>query len=167
MSETEKVIVKALVTGGSASGGPPIGPAVGPTGINIKDVVDEINDKTMVFKGLSVPVRIECDPETKQFEIFVETPATSSLLLKELGASKGSAANIQEKIGDLTLEQIKNVVEAKKENFLEKTYKAAIKTVLGTALSIGATVEGEDPRILQKRVDEGEYDDQIPEGLLT
>jgi large subunit ribosomal protein L11 len=167
MSETEKVIVKALVTGGSASGGPPIGPAVGPTGINIKDVVDEINDKTMVFKGLSVPVRIECDPETKQFEIFVETPATSSLLLKELGASKGSAANIQEKIGDLTLEQIKNVVEAKKENFLEKTYKAAIKTVLGTALSIGATVEGEDPRTLQKRVDEGEYDDQIPEGLLT
>ncbi|MEJ2250963.1 MAG: 50S ribosomal protein L11 [Candidatus Lokiarchaeota archaeon] len=166
MSETEKVIVKALVTGGSASGGPPIGPAVGPTGINIKDVVDVINEKTSVFKGLSVPVRIECDPETKQFEIFVETPATSSLLLKELGTSQGSPSNMEQKIGDLTIEQIKNVVEAKKDNFLEKTYKAAVKTVLGTALSIGATVEGEDPRVIQKRIDEGEYDDQIPEGLL-
>jgi large subunit ribosomal protein L11 len=166
MSETEKVIVKALVTGGSASGGPPIGPAVGPTGINIKDVVDVINEKTSVFKGLSVPVRIECDPETKQFEIFVETPATSSLLLKELGASQGSPSNMEQKIGDLTIEQIKNVVEAKKDNFLEKTYKAAVKTVLGTALSIGATVEGEDPRVIQKRIDEGEYNDQIPEGFL-
>jgi len=166
MSETEKVVVKALVTGGAASGGPPIGPAVGPTGINIKDVVDEINEKTKVFKGLSVPVRIECDPETKRFEIFVETPATSSLLLKELGASKGSPSNMEQKIGDLTLDQIKNVVEAKKDNFLEKTYKAAVKTVLGTALSIGATVEGKDPRIIQKRIEDGEYDDKIPEGLL-
>ncbi|MFX1310547.1 MAG: 50S ribosomal protein L11, partial [Promethearchaeota archaeon] len=86
MSEKGKIVVKALVTGGSASGGPPIGPAVGPTGINIKDVVDEINNQTMIFKGLTVPVRIECNPETKQFEIFIETPSTASLLLKEVGA---------------------------------------------------------------------------------
>jgi large subunit ribosomal protein L11 len=161
MSEKGKVVVKALVTGGSASGGPPIGPAVGPTGINIKDVVDEINKQTMVFKGLTVPVRIECDPETKQFEIFIETPSTASLLLKEVGAEKGTSATSEKKIGDLTLEQIQNVVDGKREKFLDKTYKKAVKTVLGTALSVGLTVEGEDPRIIQKRIDNGEYDDKI------
>jgi large subunit ribosomal protein L11 len=164
MSESEKVTVKALVTGGSASGGPPIGPAVGPTGINIKDVVDAVNEKTKVFEGLSVPVRIECDPATKEFEIFVETPSTSSLIMKELGAVKG-AMDTEESIGDLTLEQVKNVVEAKKDMFLEKTFKAAVKSVLGTALSVGATVEGESPKTIQKRIDNGEYDDQLQEDL--
>ena len=161
MSEKGKIIVKALVTGGSASGGPPIGPAVGPTGINIKDVVDEINKQTTLFKGLTVPVRIECDPETKQFEIFIETPSTASLLLKELGVEKGSSTCSEEKIGNLTLEQVQNVVDAKKDKFLDKTYKAALKTVLGTALSIGLTIEGEDTRIIQGRIVNGEYDDKI------
>jgi large subunit ribosomal protein L11 len=161
VSKKGTVTVKALVTGGSASGGPPIGPAVGPTGINIKDVVDAVNEKTMIFKGLTVPVRIECNPETKQFEIFVETPSTASLLLKELNAEKGTAASREQKTGNLTIEQVLNVVEAKKEIFLEKTYNAAVKSVLGTALSIGATVEGEDPRIIQKRIDEGFYNDKI------
>ena len=161
MSEKGKIIVKALVTGGSASGGPPIGPAVGPTGINIKDVVDEINKQTTVFKGLTVPVRIECDPETKQFEIFIETPSTASLLLKEVGVEKGSSTCSEEKIGNLTLDQVQNVVDAKRDKFLDKTYKAALKTVLGTALSVGLTVEGEDPRIIQSRINSGEFDDKI------
>jgi len=161
MSDKGKIIVRALVTGGSASGGPPIGPAVGPTGINIKDVVDAVNEKTMIFKGLTVPVRIECNSETKQFEIYVETPSTASLLLKEIGAEKGSSSCSDNKIGNLTIDQVLNIVEAKKDTLLDITYKAAVKTVLGTALSIGATVEGEDPRIIQKRIEEGEYDDRI------
>ncbi|MFX1389225.1 MAG: 50S ribosomal protein L11 [Promethearchaeota archaeon] len=127
----------------------------------IKDVVDEINKQTMVFRGLTVPVRIECDPETKQFEIFIETPSTASLLLKEAGIEKGSSSVSEQKIGNLTLDQIQDVVDGKKEKFLEKTYKAAIKTVLGTALSVGLTVEGEDPRVIQKRIENGEYDDRI------
>lgn len=163
MSEKGKVVVNALVTGGAASGGPPIGPAVGPTGINIKDVVDAVNEKTMVFKGLTVPVRIECDPETKQFEIFVETPGTASLLLKELGVEKGSSNCLEDKIGNLTLDQIQNVTRAKRDIFLDKTYKKSIKTVLGTALAIGATVEDKDPRVIQKEIDNGEYDEIIKE----
>ncbi len=161
--EKEKtlIIVRALITGGSASGGPPIGPAVGPTGINIKDVVDAVNEKTMLFKGLTVPVRIECDPETKQFEIFVETPSTASLLLKELGIEKGSVNSSEQKSGDLTLDQVITVTNAKKDIFLSKTFKNAVKTVLGTALSIGATVEGSNPRDIQERIDAGEYDDKI------
>ena len=159
--EKTRIIVRALITGGAASGGPPIGPAVGPTGINIKDVVDAVNEKTMLFKGLTVPVRIECDPVTKQFEIFVETPSTASLLLKELGVEKGSINSSEKKSGDLTLEQVITVTNAKKDIFLAKTFKNAVKTVLGTALSIGATVEGSNPRDIQKRIDDGEYDDKI------
>ena len=159
--EKTRIIVRALITGGAASGGPPIGPAVGPTGINIKDVVDAVNEKTMLFKGLTVPVRIECDPETKQFEIFVETPSTASLLLKELGIEKGSINSSENKAGDLTLEQVINVTNAKKDIFLSKTFKNAVKTVLGTALSVGVTVEGDDPRVVQKKIDNGDYDDRI------
>ncbi|MFX1468195.1 MAG: 50S ribosomal protein L11 [Promethearchaeota archaeon] len=124
-------------------------------------MVDEINKQTQVFRGLTVPVRIECDPETKKFEIFIETPATASLLLAEAGVEKGSSSISEQRIGDLTLEQIQNVVDAKREKFLDKTYKSAIKTVLGTALSVGLTVEGEDPRIIQKRIEDGEYADKI------
>ncbi len=124
-------------------------------------MVDEINAQTMVFKGLTVPVRIECDPETKQFEIFIETPSTASLLLKEAGVEKGSSECSEKKIGNLTLDQIISVVEAKKDTFLDKSFKNAVKTTLGTALSIGVTVEGEDPREIQKRIENGDYDDKI------
>ncbi len=113
----------------------------------------------MVFRGLTVPVRIECDPETKQFEIFIETPSTASLLLKEVGVEKGSASCSETKIGNLTLDQVQNVVKAKRDKFLDKTIKAGIKTVLGTALSVGLTVEGQDPRAIQKKIDKGEFDD--------
>lgn len=163
MSEEGKVTVNALVTGGKASGGPPIGPAVGPTGINIKDVVDAVNEKTQAFQGLTVPVRIVCDPATKKFEIFVETPSTSSLLLKEAGLSMGSENVAEEKVADITIEQAINVAKSKREKFLDKTLKFSIKTVLGTALSIGFTIEGEDPRVIQKRIDSGEYDEKIEE----
>jgi large subunit ribosomal protein L11 len=115
----------------------------------------------MIFKGLTVPVRIECDPETKQFEIYVETPSTASLLLKELGVEKGSASVSETKIGNLTLEQVISVANAKQEKFLDKMFRTVVKTVLGTALSIGATVEGEDPRVIQERIEKGEYDDRI------
>ncbi len=163
MSDKGKIVVKALVTGGSASGGPPIGPAVGPTGINIKDVVDAVNEKTMIFKGLTVPVRIVCDPETKAFEIFVETPSTASLLLKEAGVEKGTENMMEKKTGNLSLNQILTIVQAKSDKLLDRTLKNKVKTILGTALSVGLTVEGEDPRVIQKRVESGEYDDIIKE----
>ena len=165
MSKKGVIVVTALVTGGAASGGPPIGPAVGPTGINIKDVVDAVNDKTMMFKGLTVPVRIECDPLTKEFEIFVETPSTASLLLKEAGLEKGSSNPAEEKIGNISLDQIITVAESKKDIFLDKTFKACVKTVLGTALSVGLTVEGEDPRVIQRGINNGEYNDKVREEL--
>jgi large subunit ribosomal protein L11 len=119
----------------------------------------------MMFKGLTVPVRIECNTETKKFEIFVETPSTASLLLKEIGAEKGSDNAAEKKIGNLTIQQVMEVARSKKDRFLDKTFKNSVKTVLGTALSIGATVEGENPKIIQQRIDEGQYNELLKEEM--
>ncbi len=163
MSKKGKIAIKALVTGGAASGGPPIGPAVGPTGINIKDVVDAVNEKTKLFKGLTVPIRIDCDPETKQFEIIVETPATASLLLKEAGVEKGSDKCKEKTVGNLTLDQVIGIARAKRDKLLEKSFKTCVKAILGTALSVGLTVEGENARVIQQKIANGEFDDKIKE----
>ena len=119
----------------------------------------------MMFRGLTVPVRIECDTERKKFEIFVETPSTASLLLKEVGAEKGSESAKEKKIGNLSLQQVMEVTRAKKDKFLDRSFKNAVKTVLGTALSIGITVEGEIPKVIQERIDEGKYDELLKEEI--
>lgn len=160
---SEKLEFKALVTGGKASGGPPIGPMVGPTGINIKDVVDMINEKTMAFKGLNVPVRIILNPADKSFEVIVETPSTSSLLLKEAGAEKGSDAAGTENIGDITFDQVINVVNMKKDKLLAKSLKGMTKSILGTCLSVGLLVDGQNPKEIQNKIDNGEYDNKFNE----
>jgi len=163
LSDESVIEFTAQVTGGQASGGPPIGPMVGPTGINIKDVVDKINDMTSEFKGLTVPIRIKLLPATKTFDIIVETPSTSSLLLKEAGAEKGSGAAGTDLIGDVSLDQVIKVSRMKKDILMAKTFKTMVKTILGTCLSIGLTVEGQNPKDIQKMIDNGEFDDKIKE----
>jgi large subunit ribosomal protein L11 len=160
---SEKVEFSALVTGGKASGGPPIGPAVGPTGINIKDVVDTINEKTIAFKGLNVPVRIILNPADKTFEIIVETPSTSSLLLKEAGAEKGSSSAGTDIVGDITIEQVIKIAKMKKDKLLATSLKSMVKSILGTCLSIGISVEGENPKEIQKKISNGEFDKKLKE----
>ena len=81
-------IVEALVPGGKANPGPPLGPALGPLGVNIKEVVEKINEKTRDYNGMQVPVKIIVD-DKKNVEIEVGTPPTASLIMKELGIQKG------------------------------------------------------------------------------
>jgi len=152
----KKLTVEALVDGGKASSGPPIGPALGPTGVNMKAVIDTINQKTADFKGLKVPVIIIVDPEDKSFEIKVKTPMTSALLLKEAGIEKGSGTPNQNKVANLTLDQIKKVARMKRDDLSAKTFSAAVKTVLGTAQSCGITVEGIEPKEIQRKIKTGE-----------
>ncbi|MHA1392498.1 MAG: 50S ribosomal protein L11 [Promethearchaeota archaeon] len=142
--------------GGKASSGPPIGPALGPTGVNMRAVIDTINKKTADFKGLKVPVVITVNPEDRSFEIKVKTPMTSALLFKEAGVSKGSGKPNEEKIADLTLEQIKKVARMKRDDLNAATFADAVRTVLGTAVSCGITVEGMDPKEVQKKIKSGE-----------
>lgn len=156
---TKKQVVEVLVEGGKATPGPPLGPAIGPLGLNVKQVVDRINEATKDFVGMQVPVKIIVDPVTRQFEIEVGTPPVSQLIKKELGLEKGSSEPVRTIVGNLTMEQIIKIARAKKQQMLAADLKAAAKEVIGTALSMGVTVEGKDPREVQKEIDEGVYDE--------
>jgi large subunit ribosomal protein L11 len=156
---TEKI--EALVEGGKASAGPPLGPALGPLGVNIMDIINTINDKTKQFDGMKVPVKVIVDPKTKNFEIEVGTPPASSLIFKELGLEKGSGSAGTHKIGNLTVDQAIKIAKMKQDNLLGKELKHKTKEVIGTCVSIGVTVEGKKPQEIQKAIDEGEYDSKF------
>ncbi|MHC1592430.1 MAG: 50S ribosomal protein L11 [Candidatus Helarchaeales archaeon] len=159
---SEKVTIEALVEGGKASGGPPIGPALGPTGVNVLQVVNKINELTKEFEGLKIPVKIIANRADKSFEVIVGKPPASALILKEAGISKGSNDQVQT-VGNITLEQAISVAKAKMDQFLDKTLKAAVKTILGTCNSMGITVDGKSPKEVQKEIDDGLHDDKLIE----
>ncbi|AGN16170.1 MAG: 50S ribosomal protein L11 [Methanobrevibacter boviskoreani] len=150
--------VEVLVEGGSATPGPPLGPAIGPLGINMMQVVEEINNKTADFKGMKVPVKVIVDSDTKEFEIEIGTPPTTALIMDELNIEKGSHEPGTEVAADLSVEQAFKIARMKYDSLLANDYKAATKEVMGTAVSMGITVDGKDPRDAQKALDAGEYD---------
>lgn len=153
-------IIKLLVTGGAATPGPPLGPALGPLGVNAKAVVDEINKKTSSFAGMKVPVKVIVDPVTKKFEVEVGVPPVSALIKKELGIEKG-AKDKTTIVGNLTLEQLLNIVKKKKGASLAKNVKSAVKEVAGTCVSMGVTIEGLNGKEFIKAVNEGKFDDRL------
>ncbi len=159
------ITVEAMVEGGKASGGPPIGPALGPTGVNIFQVVTKINEVTQPFAGLKVPVKITVNPNDKSFKIEVGTPPTSALILKEVGAPKGSGAPKATIIGNLTVDQLKNIAKGKANDLSAQTMKAAVLTIAGTCGQMGVTIEGKTAKEFQSDVRGGQWDAQL-EGPL-
>jgi len=155
----EKKIVEFIVEGGKATGGAPIGPAIGPLGVNVVAVVNKINELTKEYTGMKVPVKVIIDPETKVFEVEVGIPTTAALILKEVGVEKGSSKPNVEKVGNLTMEQVIKIAGIKRGKLLAKTLKAAVKEVVGSCVSIGITVEGKDPKVVLREINEGKYDD--------
>ena len=154
----EKKTVDALVNGGQATAGPPLGPALGPLGVNVLAIVNKINELTKDFAGMKVPVKIVVDPETKQFEVTMGTPTTSALIVSELKIEKGSGKPNVDKVGNLSMAQVVDLAKKKRLELLAKSLKLAAKEVLGSCISMGVTVEGRDPREAQREVDEGKYD---------
>ncbi len=150
--------VEILIDGGKATPGPPLGPALGPLGINMMQVVEQINQKTADFDGMKVPVKIIVDSSTKEFEVEVGTPPTTALIKDELKIEKGSQDPGLEKVADLKMEQALKIARMKFDTLLSPDYKNAAKEIIGTCVSMGITVEGKDPREVQKEVDEGVYD---------
>lgn len=151
-------VLKVLVDGGKASAGPPLGPALGPMGVNIMEVINAINEKTKQFEGMKVPVTLTVDASTKDFEVEVGTPPTSALILKELGVEKGSGDATRTKVGDLTIEQVKKVAEMKRSSMLGKKEKERVLEIIGSCVSVGVTVEGKDPKDMQKEIKDGVFD---------
>lgn len=160
---SEKKVVEILISGGQATAGPPLGPALGPLGVNVLAIVNKINEVTKGFAGMKVPVKIIVDTETKEFEVTVGTPTTSALIVSELKIEKGSGTPKTEKVGDLTVEQLIRIAEVKRTEVLARSLKAAVKEVLGSCVSMGVTVESKDPKDVQKEIDQGTYDELLKE----
>lgn len=156
-----KETIEILIDGGKATPGPPLGPAIGPLGINMMQVVEQINQKTADFDGMKVPVKVIVDMGTKEFEVTVGTPPTTALILDELNIEKGSQDPGVDKVADLTVEQALKVARMKFDALLSNDYKNATKEVIGTCVSMGLTVEGKDPREVQQEIDQGTYDDKF------
>jgi len=155
----EKKVVDLLVGGGQATAGPPLGPALGPLGVNILAIVNKINELTKDYAGMKVPVKVAVDPETKEFEVSVGTPTASALIVRELKIEKGSGTPNTQKVGNLTMEQVIGIAKLKRSEVLAKDLKAAAKEILGSCVSMGVTVEDKDPREVQTEVDEGKHDE--------
>jgi large subunit ribosomal protein L11 len=154
---SEKKVVELIVNGGQANAGPPLGPALGPLGVNIVAIVNKINEVTKEYAGMKVPVKISVDTEDKTFEVTVGTPTSSALLVAELKIEKGSGTPNTVKVGNLSMEQMVRIAKIKAPQLLATNVKDATKELLGTCVSVGVTVEGKDPREVQKEIDAGNY----------
>lgn len=157
----EKKTVELLVSGGQANAGPPLGPALGPLGVNVMLVVNKINELTKDYAGMKVPVKVAVDQEDKTFEVTVGVPTAAALVISELHAEKGSGTPNSSKVGDLKMEQVARIARIKSPQLLASNLKSAAKEVLGTCVSMGVTVEGKDPREVQKELDNGKYTDVL------
>ena len=149
-------VVEVLVAGGKATAGPPLGPALGPLGINVKAVVDEINKKTGSFNGMQVPVKIVVDAK-KTFTVTVGIPPVTALIKKEAGIEKGSAEPNVKLVGNLPIEAAVRIASMKLENMLSYELKTAVKEVIGTCVSMGVTVDGKRPKEVLAAIADGKY----------
>jgi large subunit ribosomal protein L11 len=154
-----KETIDALVDGGNASAGPPLGPALGPTGVNIGKVIAAINEKTADYKGMKVPVKVIIDTDKKDFEIKIGSPPASSLLKKEAGLEAGTKDG--KPIGDISFDQLLKVTNMKRDSLLANNLKSAAKEIAGTCVTVGLTIDGQTPKQFIAAVNAGKYDDRL------
>lgn len=152
--------VEVMVDGGKATAGPPLGPALGPKGVNTAQVVKEINEKTKAFDGMKVPVTVVINDD-KTFEVKVGIPPMSALIKAELGIPLGSGNPKTNKVGNLTVDQAKKVAEQKSAELLGATVKARVLEVAGNCVSLGVTIDGKDAKVFTADVKAGVYDAQL------
>jgi large subunit ribosomal protein L11 len=137
----KKVIaqIKLQIPAGAANPAPPVGPALGQQGVNIMEFCKAFNARTKDAGGLITPVVITVFAD-RSFTFITKTPPTSVLIMKELGKDKGSGVPNKDKIGELTKDQVKKIAQMKLADLNAASVEAAMKTVAGTARSMGVTV---------------------------
>ncbi len=155
----DKKSISALVTGGEASAGPPLGPALGPMGVNVLQVVNMINDKTKDFPGMKVPVKVEVDSESKKFTVEVGIPPTAALVSKEAGITKGSGTAGTNFAGNITMASAVKIAKMKIDSSYAKDLKNAVKEVIGSCVSSGVKVEEKPAKEVFSDISAGKYDE--------
>ena len=153
--------IKLLIDGGSMKPGPAIAQQLGPLGINMGKVISDVNSATSNFNGMKVPVELNINEKTKSFTIKTFSPPTSELLKKELNLEKGTADHKKVKMGNASIEDVIKVTKIKFPDMLQKEFKSAVKSVLGTCKSIGILVENQEANDISKDVESGKFDSEI------
>ena len=156
-----KQTISSLVTGGEATAGPPLGPSLGPMGVNILEIINAINEKTKEFQGMKIPVSVSVDADTKKWEIKVGIPSASALLLKEAGIQKGSGTSGTEWVGEVSADMITKIAKVKLETSYASSLKSVAKQIVGTCVSLGIKVEGKTPKEFTAEINEGKWDSKL------
>ncbi|QQS16569.1 MAG: 50S ribosomal protein L11 [Neisseriales bacterium] len=134
--------IKLQVPAGQANPAPPIGPALGQRGLNIMEFCKAFNAKTQNLElGLPIPVLIAVYAD-KSFDFELKTPPASVLLLKAAGLAKGSPRPHTDKVGKVSLKQVEEIAHTKKVDLTAVNLAAAVRTIAGSARSMGIEVEG-------------------------
>ncbi len=133
-------MIKLQLPAGKATPAPPVGPALGQHGVNIMGFCKEFNAKTSDKAGLIIPVVITVYQD-RSFSFILKTPPAAVLIKKELGIESGSGVPNRTKVGSLTQDQVKKIAEIKMPDLNAASLEAAMKMVVGTAKSMGVTVE--------------------------
>jgi len=142
MAKKVEAYIKLQVKAGEANPSPPVGPALGQHGVNIMEFCKAFNAQTQSMeKGLPLPVIITVYND-RSFTFIIKTPPASYLLKKALGAEKGSSVPNLDKIGTVTREQLEEIVKVKEPDLTAADMDAAVRTIAGTARSMGIDVEG-------------------------
>jgi large subunit ribosomal protein L11 len=153
--------IKLLVDGGAMKPGPALSQKLGPLGMNVNMIIQKVNEATKNFNGMKVPVELNIDAGTKEFDVKVFSPPISELVKKELGIEKGSGTQKKIKVGNASIEQIISLAKTKSPNLLCRDFKSAVKTVAGTCVSLGILIENKPAVEIEKEIDEGKYDKEI------
>jgi len=156
--------IKILAEGGNMKPGPALSQKLGPAGINVGQVIKKINEETKNFEGMKVPVELDVNSSTKEFEVKVFSPPVSGLIKKEIGIEKGSGMQKKLQMANASIEQIISVAKTKLPHMLSRDLKAAVRSVVGTCVSLGILIENKTAVEVEKEISEGKYDKEIQEG---
>ena len=142
MAPVKKItaVVKLQLPAAKATAGPPVGSSLGPHGINIPGFVKEFNERTANQAGLVIPV-VMTIYQDRSFTFILKTPPVPVLIKKALGIESGSGKPNRDKVGKLTLAQVKEIAETKLKDLNTNDVESAMSMVKGTARSMGVTVE--------------------------
>jgi large subunit ribosomal protein L11 len=140
MAKKVKAVIKLYCQAGQANPAPPVGPALGQHGLNIMEFCKQFNEKTKNQEGLTLPVIITAYVD-RTFTFIVKSPPCSVLLKRACGVAKASGTPNKEKVGKVTLDQVKEIAQVKMKDLNARDIDGAIKIVKGTARSMGIDVE--------------------------
>jgi len=132
--------VKLQIPAGQANPAPPVGPALGPHGINIMDFCKQFNAKTAQMGDTIIPVVLTIYKD-RSFDFITKTPPAAELIKKAAGIVKGSGVPNRDKVGKITMAQVREIAETKMPDLNANTIEAAMKTISGTARSMGVDIE--------------------------